>query len=166
MVVGKRGGKLIVDIGLPTPVEVEGDGSVGARVTLRRTRSSWVLVEPELVELYWGYRVKCFNSLESTVEHYRSRGFLIVSTSRKGEVISTDKLVSMAERLRSGGYLGILVVFGSWKKGLYEISLEEGLDIERVSDYIFNTIPCQGTRTVRTEEAVLTTLSLLNIAVE
>jgi len=56
----------------------------------------------------------------------------------------------------------ILVGFGSPSRGLHEIVDEEGLKLEEVADLIVNTVPRQGTETVRTEEAVIASLAVLN----
>jgi predicted SPOUT superfamily RNA methylase MTH1 len=46
---------------------------------------------------------------------------------------------------------------------LYEIAADEGLRLEKLLDFVVNTFPCQGTETVRTEEALLATLAVLSI---
>jgi predicted SPOUT superfamily RNA methylase MTH1 len=46
---------------------------------------------------------------------------------------------------------------------LHEIAADEGWRLEDVFDYVVNTVPCQGTETVRTEEALLATLAVLNL---
>ena len=57
----------------------------------------------------------------------------------------------------------VLVLFGSPKAGLFEISEAEGTDLREVCDVVANFIPDQGTRTVRTEEAVFSTLAIINL---
>jgi hypothetical protein len=46
--------------------------------------------------------------------------------------------------------------------GLHEIAAQEKLTLEEVADFVVNTIPCQGTETVRTEEALYASLAILN----
>ena len=58
-----------------------------------------------------------------------------------------------------------LVAFGAPSRGLHEIVKDEGLRLEDVSDFVVNTIPDQGTATVRTEEALLATLTVLNLQI-
>ena len=55
-----------------------------------------------------------------------------------------------------------LIVFGSYKEGVNEIIEREGRKAVEMFDYILNMIPNQGTETVRTEEAVISTLAILN----
>ena len=55
----------------------------------------------------------------------------------------------------------MLVVFGSTEKGIHEIL---GGNIKKIQNSkIWNFFPNQATETVRLEEAVLGTLSILNI---
>jgi predicted SPOUT superfamily RNA methylase MTH1 len=46
---------------------------------------------------------------------------------------------------------------------LNEVAAREGLRLEEVADFVVNTIPCQGTETVRTEEAVFASLAVFNV---
>jgi hypothetical protein len=56
----------------------------------------------------------------------------------------------------------VLVAFGSPRKGLMEMATRRGLELDQIFDYTVNTIPDQGTETVRTEEAISATLALFN----
>ena len=60
----------------------------------------------------------------------------------------------------------VLVAFGAPTQGLYEIAEREGVKLDDLADYVINSIPNQATETVRTEEALYATLSLLNVLVE
>ncbi|MEI7826309.1 MAG: putative RNA uridine N3 methyltransferase, partial [Euryarchaeota archaeon] len=55
-------------------------------------------------------------------------------------------------------------VFGAPNRGLEALFNEAGLSMEEASDFVVNTVPGQGTETVRTEEAIMATLSVFNIA--
>jgi predicted SPOUT superfamily RNA methylase MTH1 len=84
---------------------------------------------------------------------------LVISTARMANnfVDIVDKIIKRwnnAER--------VLIAFGAPSRGLHEIVKEEGMRLETISDFIVNTVPKQGTTTVRTEEALLISLSLLN----
>jgi predicted SPOUT superfamily RNA methylase MTH1 len=57
----------------------------------------------------------------------------------------------------------VLVAFGAPTRGLYEIAKDEGVKLVELVDFVVNTIPAQGTETVRTEEALLATLAILNV---
>jgi len=59
-----------------------------------------------------------------------------------------------------------LVLFGSPSEGVPEIFAKEGTDLSKVVDFNLNMIPNQGVETVRTEEAILATMSILNLLEE
>ncbi|MBE0512407.1 hypothetical protein IBX38_05080, partial [Candidatus Bathyarchaeota archaeon] len=59
----------------------------------------------------------------------------------------------------------ILVAFGAPTQGLYDIVAREKLKLNEVAHFTVNTIPNQGTETVRTEEALYTSLAILNLII-
>ena len=59
----------------------------------------------------------------------------------------------------------ILVAFGAPTQGLYEIVARENLKLDEVAHFTVNTIPNQGTETVRTEEALYASLVILNLII-
>ena len=59
-----------------------------------------------------------------------------------------------------------MVVFGSPSEGVPEILAKEGTDLGRMVDFNLNMIANQGVETVRTEEAVFATMSILNLLEE
>jgi predicted SPOUT superfamily RNA methylase MTH1 len=85
---------------------------------------------------------------------------LTIATSRTGDVFGSVK-----ERLEADWTEAekTLIIFGSYKEGVGEIIAREGRRAEEVFKYIVNTIPGQGTETVRTEEAIISTLAIFNI---
>ena len=56
----------------------------------------------------------------------------------------------------------IIIEFGAPNRGLLEIAKDEAIDIRKHTDFLVNTIPKQGTETIRTEEAVIATLAVFN----
>lgn len=144
--------------GLDENIIVEGNFSAGDRVTLRREGSRWVAADRDTLDVYWGYRVRSYGSLKEALERSKGR-YLVVFTSRRGE-----PLQSVADRLKRDAEAagGLLLVYGTWDKGVQEIAEEEGLDLSAFSPYLVNVAVNQGTRTIRTEEAVLISLSLVN----
>jgi predicted SPOUT superfamily RNA methylase MTH1 len=85
---------------------------------------------------------------------------LIISTAKNANPFTkiTDKIADHWSRAEH-----ILIAFGAPARGLHEIAKDENLRLEDVSDFIVNTIPQQGTATVRTEEALLATLAIFNL---
>ena len=69
---------------------------------------------------------------------------------------------NVVESIRKCG--SILVVFGSPKQGIQNILALDGKTPNELFDYFINTIPGQNVSTVRTEEAVMITLGVLNLA--
>lgn len=107
---------------------------------------------------YWGYTVTVEkNSFGNVV---KNRDFdLIIATSRYG-VTLRDVVEKIAEEWRKAN--AIAVAFGAPTQGLREILKSEGLNLDDVVDFVINTIPEQGTETVRTEEALIASLAILN----
>jgi predicted SPOUT superfamily RNA methylase MTH1 len=85
---------------------------------------------------------------------------LVVTTAKRGQVISPR----MRDDIKRRGTGLTTFVFGAPNRGVEALLNEAGLSIEEASDFIVNTIPDQGTETVRTEEAIMATLSVFNVA--
>lgn len=163
VVISQKGKGFLVDIGVEQPALVEGVTlRANARVTLRMTetgkRPKAMLAAPNEMRTYWGYQVTVVDIALGQL--LKQRHFeLIVGTSRKGKPISAA-LNELKERWSRSQ--GTLVVFGAPSQGLYEIAAHEGVRLEDLADFVVNTIPNQATETVRTEEAIYATLSILN----
>jgi hypothetical protein len=117
------------------------------------------LMSRENIKEYWGYRV--IVSEIPIVQFLRNRSFdLIIAASRHGtsylEVESDLKRLWKISRT-------ILVAFGAPTQGLYEIVARERQDLRTIANFVVNTIPNQGVKTVRTEEAMYATLTILNL---
>jgi predicted SPOUT superfamily RNA methylase MTH1 len=135
---------------------------VNRRVTVKVTKTGKhpevALAKLAEIKSYWGYTVKAskdsFGQLTKT-HHYD----LVIATSKMGTPLAQVDY-ELAERWKKSGK--ILVAFGAPTQGLQEIVAQENLTLDRVADFTVNTIPDQGTETVRTEEALYSTLALLN----
>jgi predicted SPOUT superfamily RNA methylase MTH1 len=135
---------------------------VGKRVTVKIVRIG-KQVEIELASRdeaseYWGYIVSMERrSLEEIAD--RKRFDLIIATSKNGALINdvADKLTEKWKVAKT-----ILLAFGAPTRGLYEIAESDGFSLDDVADFVVNTVPRQGTVTVRTEEALIASLSVLN----
>lgn len=156
-------GGYVVDVGLDKFMEVKGRApSRGSRVTMQVTEK-----EPNLkgrpakksrLSEYWGYdlRGSSFRLCELALS---PEWDLTLATSRKGDDFNSaaPEISSLwAESRRT------LVAFGSHRDGVHEIVGRERKRAEECFRFILNTIPSQGTETVRTEEAIHATLALLN----
>ena len=163
VVESRRSDGVLVDVGVERPVHVPDPHlRVGKRVTVR-IADVGKQVEARLarrmdIEAYWGYVVRPVD--QGFGRLLRSGDFdLTVATSKRGAHFAdiVEKIVADWQNSRR-----ILVGFGSPSRGLHEIVDEEGLKLEEVADLIVNTVPRQGTETVRTEEAVIASLAVLN----
>ncbi|MFZ0965095.1 MAG: RNA methyltransferase [Candidatus Bathyarchaeia archaeon] len=154
----------LIDIGVEQPaLIVDSQLLIGKRVTVKITKVE-KRVEVEVanrdeIPIYWGYRVAAEkNSFGKIV---KSKGFdLTVATSKYG-VPFPDVAEKIAQKWKKADT--ILVAFGAPTQGLYEIVKNEGLNLDDVVDFVVNTIPMQGTETIRTEEALFASLAILNM---
>src|SRR6266496_6439607 len=120
------------------------------------------LVEPTRLPIYWGFKVTRTNLTLGRLIRSRSQD-LTISTSRRGKGIR-EVLNDLTLRWKASQRP--LVVFGSPSEGVPEILAKEGDDLSKMVDFNLNMIPNQGVETVRTEEAVLATMSILNVLEE
>jgi len=163
-VISHSNGDSLVDIGVEQPALVQGtklkmDTRVTVKITDLGRRLRAVLVDPKEIKTYWGYRVSV--SDVSLGPLLKKRQFdLVIATSRKGKPIATV-LDELREKWKNSH--STLAAFGAPTRGLYEIAEREHTQLHDIADYVVNTIPNQATETVRTEEAVYATLSILNM---
>lgn len=151
----------LIEAGLGKPIRVRKRLKEGTRVVLKispcRDRLKVSAISRRKSEIYLGFRVGVAGEeLSEIVKTYDLR----IATSRKGKNIQTlfDEL---KERLNEAKR--ICIVFGSAREGLYEIAEKQGFRLEDTFDYVLNVFPNQGVRTIRVEEAVAYTLSILNL---
>lgn len=145
-----------VEIGLDCPALLRTTKvRKGERVTVRIFSRDQLEVEAiQKPSAHWGYSVRMADSIEDVLEG------LVVCTSRHGETMG-PQVIDKIER--SGADL-VTFVFGAPNRGVEALLRDVGLQIEDASDFVVNAIPDQGTETVRTEEAIVATLSVFNIA--
>ena len=113
-----------------------------------------VIVTPdEPDDIYWGFKTLSTNKgLKNSLKLVNPD--LVVETTKYADTIDSifNELKSKVENSRS-----IAIVFGGPYSSIGE-NLESSWDLVKV-----NTIPNQGTATVRTEEAVISTLAIFDI---
>ncbi|WP_405268305.1 putative RNA uridine N3 methyltransferase [Methanobrevibacter sp.] len=113
-----------------------------------------VIVTPDKPDdIYWGYNVMSSNkSLKNSLKLIKPD--LVVETTRYGDYIDSifDELKPKVDESKS-----IAILFGGPYSSIQEDVSNPNWDLVKL-----NTIPNQGTETVRTEEAVVATLSLFN----
>jgi methyltransferase len=155
---------LFVDIGVQQPALLrQKQFAVGERLTLQVVNVGRQIdvqaANREDVPQYWGYRVKVE---ERSFGHLLKDGSfdLAIATARVGDNFM-DITAKIGEKWR--GSQRVLVAFGAPSRGLHEIVEDEGLKLGGMVDFVVNTVPNQGTVTVRMEEALLASLAVLNV---
>lgn len=160
----KSGNRILVDVGLSSPIPLEGIAREGERLTIIFTSPfpdlKCRIAKKDEMKYYWGYEVKIAPSLGKLVKSIKTDS--IIFTSRKGKPINEVwyDLIDEAKRASS-----VMLVFGSPKRGVFEILSDEDMNPMQISEFTVNTIPDQKTATVRTEEALLASLAILNLAI-
>jgi hypothetical protein len=162
-VIVKTGKPILVDIGVEHPIPLnERTTSLEKRITVKihKNKDQIHIQKVEIpTAMYWGYRVNATKDPLSQI--LWKGGFdLVVLTSKYGESF-TEVINDFRKRLNDSSR--VLVAFGSAKQGIKEIIENDGVTMESISAMIVNTIPKQGTETIRTEEAICATLAILNI---
>mmetsp|Transcript_4392 Transcript_4392/g.5414 ORF Transcript_4392/g.5414 Transcript_4392/m.5414 type:complete len:190 (-) Transcript_4392:66-635(-) len=166
----RKAGGCYVDAGLYQHVYLEKKIPQGTRVTIRfesakKTGKHYTgsVVSPQTPReekgIYWGYTTRLAKNLSSVFSEcpYEEGYDIKIGTSERGEDISD--LQEFPE------FKHLLIVFGG-VKGLEEsVASDNNIDNEDPSvlfDHYLNVCPNQGSRTIRTEEAMLMALSCIN----
>lgn len=159
-----------VDCGLTEQVLVK-DVQIpeNTRLTLRlnNDQSEAEAVSPaaprEEAGYYWGYQVREANSLSAVFTEcgYDGGYDLSIGTSERGQHIAKASREILDDEARSG-WKHMVIVFGG-VKGLEEAAKNDNelvrmgigkANVGELFDYWVNLLPGQGSRTIRTEEAL------------
>lgn len=120
--------------------------------------------------LYWGYVVRQCESLGAVFAKspYKGGYDLTIGTSEKGsDVASLTEDSEDEEYVKTPKH--ILIVFGGVQGLEFALENDQELDVDDASvlfHHYVNTCPNQGSRTIRTEEAILVSLSSLRPFIE
>lgn len=164
LVISERKDGLVVDIGVQQHALLrQRQFRVGERLTVQVVKvGEAVEVQPVSrsdVPQYWGYTVKAEKG--SFGRLLKESDFTLkVATARIGDNFM-DVAGQINERWVNSN--NVLVAFGAPSRGLHEIVADEGLKLQEIVDFVVNTVPDQGTATVRAEEALLATLAIFNM---
>ncbi|ALC41200.1 CG12128 [Drosophila busckii] len=163
-------GQSYANVGLLNDVLIDKAIQPGVRVTVkmeptsegsRKQRASLVSPDEPRREtgVYWGYQVRIAHSLSEifTKSSYAGGYDLTVGTSDRGANVQQVPSKSLS-------YNHLLIVFGGLQ-GLEEaLANDDKLtvdDPELLFDHYVNVLPKQGSRTIRTEEALLIAMAAL-----
>ncbi len=154
----KSRGKSLVDIGDDKPYRVEGGTCRGDIVLVEvidtATRRA-VCVDKQV---YMGPILGSEDDLIGLIASYRRKKYLVIATSRYGD---TPTLSEITRKLSTKEK--ILILFGGPRHGLYDIAEKQGFKLRDMVDAIWNMVPGQKVKTIRSEEALIITLAIINM---
>ena len=151
-----------IDIGLEIPIKVEIPNlPLKSRITLKLKKQganlSGKVIKKTDIEEYWGYKIKIFN--DSIIQFMKKfKKYIKIATSRQGNPLRKKDL----EIFQFTENNKILLLFGSPNIGLFEIYESNGLKLKEMVEFVLNIAPQQGPKTIRVEEAILSTLSIVS----
>ena len=149
-------GKRFVDVGINQLVPFFGKTQVGKRVTVQfkegHPKFSVKEINKSESSQYWGYVVKERANLFSLINEWKGNTII---TSRKGKTATREQIEKYTKSDKP-----TLLVFGSPEKGVHEILGGKMKNVQNAKS--LNFFPNQATQTVRLEEALLGTLSIIN----
>lgn len=150
-----------VDLGLDRPINYSKTISERDPTLFRVKKTSPTIIleviEREDVEVYWGFSVERIRDLGVLLEEEDDS--TRIGFSRKAPHF--DRLENDLKSTISGTQ-SVLAVFGGPGHGILEVFEGERETIKSNIDFWVNTIPDQGTETVRLDEALFISLGLLN----
>uniref|UniRef100_A0A3Q4MGX9 28S rRNA (uridine-N(3))-methyltransferase n=2 Tax=Neolamprologus brichardi TaxID=32507 RepID=A0A3Q4MGX9_NEOBR len=158
-----------VDCGMRKEVQIDKQLQPGLRVTVRLSKTQnpegkaykGVVVAPHVPRseggYYWGYSVRLASCLSAvfTESPFKGGYDLTIGTSERG---------SNADQASLTPFKHLLVVFGGLQGLEASLDADQKLDVTDPSvlfDLYLNTCPGQGSRTIRTEEAILISMAAL-----
>lgn len=154
----------LIDIGVEQPAlilnkQLPMEKRFTVKITKVEKRVEVESANRDEIPTYWGYVV--IVERHSLGRLVRSTEFdLAIATSKRG-IPFANVIEEIAEKWKKAST--ILVAFGAPSQGLYEIVKNEGFNLDDVVDFVVNTVPTQGTETIRTEEALFASLAILNM---
>ncbi len=130
------------------------------RIASTKPRIRLEVANRDEVQEYWGFRVARTGNLVNKLREVSESTRIVFSRN-------APSYASLEEEIKStvGNTKSVLGVFGGPKRGVTELLPEEKNELKKHVDFWVNTIPNQGTETVRLEEAILVSLGLLNKSV-
>lgn len=159
----KRG--TLVDIGVEQNALIRNKQiPLRSRITVKVNKTKQLeadVARSNEINKYWGYEVIRYNSTFGLL--LKQHPFdLTIATSKHGKPFS-----NISKELAEGWKISrkILIAFGAPTRGLYEITKEENQQLEKLVDFVINTVPQQKVETIRTEEALFVALGMFNLII-
>ncbi len=150
-----------VDIGLDQKFYLDIPNlKINSRITIflkkQNSKMKISMIDPNNLRYYWGYKIY-IQDLKKILDNYKD--LCVIITSKYGKNIEKNKTRLINKVLQVSK---LLVVFGAPFEGLIPIFKKKEIKIQNNNFFDLNMIPHQGTETVTTEEALISTLSILN----
>lgn len=149
----KIGNNIYAKVPKPMPLGTRVIIQIDAQTSRGDTYRAHVVPKDRL-SIYWGFDVEIAD-LSTLFRNYST----IILTGKEGIEIGNvmNEIRGLMDREK------LLIIFGSPYHGIDEILKAEGMGNILQSYPFVNFIPSQGVETVRTEEAVIAVLSILNL---
>ncbi len=149
-------GRKFVDVGINQLVQYFGHENIGKRTTIQ-FKSGYPKFEVKPIKkeeapAYWGFTIKERANLFSLISEWKG---LSIITSKKGKTATKEQILKYTNSTSP-----VLLVFGSPEKGVHQILGGKMSNLQ--NSKTLNFFPNQATETVRLEEALLGTLSIIN----
>jgi predicted SPOUT superfamily RNA methylase MTH1 len=149
-------GRKFVDVGINQLVQYFGHENIGKRTTVQ-FKAGYPKFEVKPITKgeapnYWGFEIKERANLFSLISEWKG---LTIITSKKGKTATIEQISKYTSSTDP-----VLIVFGSPEKGIHQIL--GGKMSKLQNSKTLNFFPNQATETVRLEEALLGTLSIIN----
>lgn len=120
-------------------------------------------ISKERVPFYLDYSVTVtYKKLAETLLGLKKKKYFLIGTSRYGIPI-TERIDPLKKILSNQKQVGI--VFGGPKQGIFDILGKSSKDLSLFNE-ILNMIPNQGVRVIHSDEALIATLSIINILLQ
>ena len=159
----KKTNSSIIDLGLNKLGVLHGKFPIGDIITVIPSISrpnEFISVKQSKPNKYWGYKVDVIDSF-SVLSENKSFDFKIITT-KSGKNLQ-HMYESLFDSVNRKTQMKILIVFGSPKHGVLEIIKNEKILVNFNDFLLLNLFPNQGVETIRSEEAILGTLSIINM---
>ncbi|WP_455141000.1 putative RNA uridine N3 methyltransferase [Candidatus Hodarchaeum mangrovi] len=130
---------------------------VTVKIILKDDKLKLRLLPNRPSDIYWGYKVHVSKvALSKALLNFKG---IKIATSKTCEPITSLNPNDLQNK-------DILITFGSPYKGIPEMLKAEGKKIRDVFDHCINSLTHSGTRSLRLEEAMMITLSKLDLIIK
>ncbi len=158
---------MFVDIGVEkSAILWHAQSALGKRLTVKVTgiadQVEAQIADRNEISEYWGYAVSV--ERRSVIKLLEKGDYDLAIATSKFATRFQDAVGNLEQRWLKANRM--LVLFGAPTRGLHEIVKDVGANLNDLVDFVLNMVPGQGTETVRTEEALLATLAVMNVQFE